>query len=100
LLSAGLPHVYREVDAPAGTTVLVEISGECGGQWFLSRGPTTWELVTGSTRDFAARVTIAQELACRLFTKGIDRHSAQTQIEIEGNRSLGEKVLHLTALVG
>lgn len=96
----GLPHVYRDVDAPTGTTVLVEISGECGGQWFLSRGPTTWELVTGSTRDFAARVTIAQELAWRLFTKGIDRHSAQTQIEIEGNRSLGEKVLHLTAIVG
>src|SRR6476660_8781147 len=35
----GLPHVYRDdVDVPVGTTVLLEISGECGGQWFLSKG--------------------------------------------------------------
>ena len=36
----GLPHVYRDVDAPAGTILLLEISGECGGQWFLSKGTT------------------------------------------------------------
>jgi len=45
-------------------------------------------------------VKIPQELAWRVFTKGINRDSAQTQIEIEGNRDLGEKVLRLTAIVG
>jgi len=46
------------------------------------------------------RVRIPQELAWRVFTKGIDRDSARAQIEIEGNRDLGEKVLQLTAIVG
>ena len=96
----GLPHVYRDVDAPVGTTFLSEISGECGGQWFLSRGSTRWNFANRSVGEFASRVKIPQELAWRVFTKGINRDSAQTQIEIEGNRDLGEKVLRLTAIVG
>ena len=96
----GLPYAFRDVDAPVGTTVLVEISGECGGQWFLSKDLTRWDLINGSTSDLAARVRIPEALAWRVFTKGIDRDSALAQIEIEGLRDLGEKVLHLTAIVG
>jgi uncharacterized protein (TIGR03083 family) len=96
----GLPHVYRDVDAPVGTTLLLEISGECGGQWFLSRGSTRWNFASRSVGEFASRVKIPQELARRVFTQGIARDSARTQIEIEGNRDLGEKVLRLTAIVG
>jgi uncharacterized protein (TIGR03083 family) len=96
----GLPHTYRDVDAPAGTLLLLEISGECGGRWFLSRGPTGWGLAKLSEGEFASRVRIPQELAWLVFTKGIDRDSARAEIEIEGNRDLGEKVLQLTAIVG
>jgi len=56
----GLPHVYRDVDAPVGTVLLLEISGECGGQWFLSRGSTRWNFVSRSAEEFASRVKIAQ----------------------------------------
>jgi len=96
----GLPHAYRDVAAPVGTILSLEISGECGGQWFLSRASTRWNFAGRSAEEFASRVTIPQELAWRVFTKGIDRDSARAQIEIEGNRDLGEKVLHLTAIVG
>jgi uncharacterized protein (TIGR03083 family) len=96
----GLPHLYRDVDAPAGTLLLLEISGECGGKWFLSRGSSGWGFVGGSAGVVASRVTIPQALAWRLFTKGIDRNSARAQIQIDGDRDLGEKVLGLTAIVG
>jgi uncharacterized protein (TIGR03083 family) len=96
----GLPHVYRDVDAAIGTALLLEISGECGGQWLLSKKSKQWDFVKASNGDFAARVTIPQELAWRLFTKGIDRDSARKQITVEGNRALGEKVLDLVAIVG
>jgi uncharacterized protein (TIGR03083 family) len=96
----GLPHVYRDADAPVGTAVLLEISGECGGQWFLCKKSMGWDFVRASPGDFAARVTIPQELAWRLFTKGIDRNSARKQIAVEGSRLLGEKVLDLVAIVG
>jgi uncharacterized protein (TIGR03083 family) len=96
----GMPHHFRDVEAPAGTALLLEITGECGGLWYLSSGSTGWSLAKPSSGDFATRVTIPQELAWRLFTKGIDRDSARGQIEIRGNRDLGERVLCMTAIVG
>jgi uncharacterized protein (TIGR03083 family) len=95
----GLPYLYRDVAAPVGTTVLLEISGECGGLWFLSKGSETWNFVTQSPAEPASHVTIPQEVAWRLFTKGIDRESARAQVRIGGNPDLGERALHLTSIV-
>jgi uncharacterized protein (TIGR03083 family) len=95
----GLPFLYRSVDAPARTALLLEISGDCGGQWILGREADEWTLWTDCAGEVAASVTIPQELAWRIFTKGIDRGSARSQIEIRGDRKLGEKVLELTAIV-
>src|SRR5258708_3744501 len=69
----GLPHVYRDADAPVGTALLLEIAGECGGQWFLSRGTTRWDFVNPPAKAVASRVTIPQDLAGRVFTKGTNR---------------------------
>jgi uncharacterized protein (TIGR03083 family) len=96
----GLPHAYRDVAAPAGTMLLLEISGDSGGQWFLSKQSAAWTLVKQPAGNVASQVKIPQELAWRVFTKGIDRDSAKAQIQIEGDRTLAEKVLHLTAIVG
>jgi uncharacterized protein (TIGR03083 family) len=99
-LVRGLPYLYRDVDATVGTSLLLEISGECGGRWLLCRGSTQWGFVKPVVGEFASRVTIPQELAWRVFTKGIDRDAARRQIEVEGNRDLAEKVFQLTAVVG
>ena len=99
-LVRGLPYLYRDVDATVGTSLLLEISGECGGRWLLSRGSTQWGFVKPVVGEFASRVTIPQELAWRVFTKGIDRDAARRQIEVEGNLDLAEKVFQLTAVVG
>ena len=96
----GLPRLYRDTEAPFGTVLLVEISGECGGKWFLSRNNGKWELVKEAGAELAARVTIPQEIAWRVFTKGIDRDSARAQIKFEGDPHLANRVLDLTAIVG
>jgi len=96
----GLPHAFLEVKASPGAVLLIEISGVCGGQWFLERGTGTWNLIPKSGGGFTARVTVPQELAWRLFTKGIDRSSARGQLEIDGDRDLDDKILDLTAIVG
>ena len=95
----GLPHVYRDTEAPSGTVLLVEIAGDCGGQWFMARESDRWELVKESAAEVAARVTIPEEIAWRIFTKGIDRDSARAQIKIEGDPHLASHVLELTAVV-
>ena len=96
----GLPHCYREVGAPVGTLVIVQIAGECGGDWFLLKTPENWHLVERSGAERVSKVTIPQELAWRIFTKGVDREFSRAQIQIEGDRDLEERVLQLTAIVG
>ena len=96
----GLPHLYRDVDSPVGTSVLLEVTGECGGRWFLSRELAGWALTNQALGPLASRATIPQELAWRVFTKGIDRRSALEQIAIDGDRKLGERILRLTAIIG
>ena len=95
----GMPHHYRNVNAAAGAVVLLEVLGESGGKWFLFRGLNGWGFANEPVEELAARVTVPQELAWRLFTKGIDRDSARAQIKIHGNMPLGEKLLNLTAIV-
>lgn len=95
----GLPYAYRAVDAPQGTIILLEISGDCGGYWALSKGATRWGFIKQLSGDFACKVIIPQDLAWRLFTKGIDRDLARALISVEGSQELAEGVLQLTAIV-
>ncbi len=96
----GLPHLYRNVAAPAGSSILVEISGDCGGQWLLTRGATRWTFQCEEPEAIGCPVTIPQEIAWRMFTKGIDRDAAREQTTIEGDSSLAESLFRLTAIVG
>jgi hypothetical protein len=38
-------------------------------------------------------------LAWRLFTKGVGREEARSQVQIEGNQRVGEKVLELVSIM-
>jgi uncharacterized protein (TIGR03083 family) len=96
----GLPYSYRNVSAPAGTSVLVEISGDCGGIWTLSRTGEGWRFVERIPEAVACRVVLPEEIAWMLFTKGIDRETVVQQSTIEGDRSLAEALFGLTAIVG
>jgi len=96
----GLPHAFRDVAAPSGTIVQVDISGDCGGRWTMIKNPLAWTLIRNLEVECKSRVTIPQALAWRLFTKGIDPDGIRPLIEIEGDPVLGENVLHLTAIVG
>jgi uncharacterized protein (TIGR03083 family) len=96
----GLPHLFRNVDAPAGTCILVEISGDCGGRWYLVKGPGAWSFSAHPVSAPASKVSIPQDLAWLLFTKGADRDHVRERIAIDGNQELGANVLGLTAIVG
>jgi len=95
----GLPHTFRSVDAPVGTRVLIEIEGDAGGQWVLVKTGPQWELTDPAPIELTSLVSIPQELAWRVFTRGVDPAAARKRIRIEGDRALGENVLHLTAVI-
>ena len=47
-----------------------------------------------------SEVTIPQEIAWRIFTKGIDKAEATAQVSIAGDRDLGSRMLSLVAIIG
>ena len=96
----GLPYAYREIEADHGASVLLEISGECGGEWVLSKGSDGWRFLKEMPEGIACRVTLPEAIAWRIFTKGIDRSAARAQIGVEGDRRLADGVLRLVAIVG
>jgi uncharacterized protein (TIGR03083 family) len=96
-----LPYTYRNRDAAAGTHVRVNVSGECGGSWFLYRGgQNEWRLVEEPEGPQTAEATVPQEIAWRLFTKGISRDAAASHITVSGDIELAAHVVQMIAIVG
>jgi uncharacterized protein (TIGR03083 family) len=93
-----LPFTYREVEAEEGSSVEIHIDGDAGGAWTLIRGAGGWKLFTGSSKDPAAKVSLDQDAAWRLFSKNLPQ-SARAKIRIEGKRSLGQPLLGSVAVM-
>lgn len=94
-----LPHTYRHLEARDGTSISVEITGAAGGVWTLARESQGWRLFVGRDPQAACLVQIDQDVAWRLFTKGIHRQDAQRQVRIVGDETLGSQVLNMVSLM-
>ena len=94
-----LPFSYREVEAPLGSSIRLQISGEAGGVWTLVRSGPGWSLFNGSTAAPDADVTLDQETAWKLFSKGLDQDSRERRIRIQGERRLGQPALTSLAVM-
>jgi uncharacterized protein (TIGR03083 family) len=94
-----LPFHYRSLSAPSGSTVRIHVSGECGGDWYLCRGDA-WSLSSEPPGAITSSVSIPEELAWRIFTKGIAREDAGTHVHVSGDAALGNHVLDMVAIVG
>src|SRR5215831_7805742 len=95
-----LPFTYRSVPARSGVFARFNVSGECGGSWFLCRDGEAWTLAVAPVGEKIAETTIPQEIAWRIFTKGIGREAAEAQVRVEGDAGIGLHVLSLVAIVG
>ncbi|NCT76629.1 MAG: maleylpyruvate isomerase family protein [Chitinophagaceae bacterium] len=98
-LMRGLPYAYRNTEAPAGTIVQVNITGEAGGSWHLIRNEGQWMLQEGVAGNAAAVVSISPATAWKLFTKGLTAHEAEQQTSISGDTALGKAALSMIAVM-
>jgi uncharacterized protein (TIGR03083 family) len=94
-----LPHTYRAIHGRTGQSIHFAIRGEAGGDWTLRREPQGWSLFTGRDDHPATRVSMDQETAWKLFSKGLSRETAQQSVGIEGDPNLGEPVLRALAVM-
>jgi hypothetical protein len=95
-----LPYSYREVPAKSGELAQFNISGECGGSWYLFRDGGVWKLTASPAGEKIAEVTIPQDIAWRIFTKGIAPEEARTQVQSAGDGGVGLHILKTISIVG
>ena len=96
----GLPHSYGNVSAKSGTLAQFNISGECGGSWYLFRDGAAWTLIDSAVGEKISETTIPQEIAWRIFTKGIALEEARTQVLVTGDEAVGLHILKMISIVG
>jgi uncharacterized protein (TIGR03083 family) len=93
-----LPYTYREVEAPDGTVVALQITEPVSRTWSLTRGQGAWILSEGS-EGAATSITMTADTAWRLFTKGLSAEAAAARVEIEGDPHYGQAVLSMLCIV-
>lgn len=94
-----LPHAYRAVNAPERTCVTLTIAGDSGGAWSVVREQGKWQLYVGKPPQPQAEVVLPEDIAWRLFTKGIAKETARDQAVLHGNKVLGEQMLQAVAII-
>jgi uncharacterized protein (TIGR03083 family) len=95
-----LPYSYRTVTAKSGALAQFNVSGECGGSWYLFRDGGAWTLIASPAGEKISEVTIPQEIAWRIFTKGISSEEAATQVQVAGDEAVGLHILKMISIVG
>jgi len=95
-----LPFTYRDRSGETGTHLRVNVSGDCGGSWYLYREEDRWVQLDAPAGRQVSETTIPQDIAWRIFTKGIDRDAAAAQVLVTGDRGPGSHVLGMVSIVG
>jgi len=95
-----LPFTYRNVEAEAGSLAQFTISGDCGGSWYLLRDGGAWALIASPFGKQISETIIPQEIAWRIFTKGISFDDARTQVQVAGDEAVGLHILKMISIVG
>ncbi|MEM9722016.1 MAG: maleylpyruvate isomerase N-terminal domain-containing protein [Bacteroidota bacterium] len=94
-----LPHHYRNIEAPTGTSLAFTVSGVEGGTWYLERLDSSWEIIPTPQGRPDCHVHIPGEIAWRLFTKGISHAEAAPLLTISGQKALGSPILNMLAVM-
>ena len=96
-----LPHAYRDVSAISGSLAQFNISGKCGGSWYLfHEAGGAWVLSAAACGEKISETTIPQEIAWRIFTKGIAFEDARAQVQVGGDETVGLQILKMVSIVG
>jgi uncharacterized protein (TIGR03083 family) len=94
-----LPRALHEVAAPDGTVLRVVITGDAGGAWDAVRQDGTWLLTSDAAASPNATVTLDQDTAWRLWTRGLSAAQALPRIQREGDAALSGAVLSMVSII-
>ncbi len=94
-----LPRSYDSVTAADGTVVRLIVTGEAADSWDLLREGGAWQLYAQVDTEPTSTVTLSDDTAWRLFTKGISSQQAAQSASISGDADLGAVLLRTVAIL-
>lgn len=94
-----LPRTFRTVAAETGTAIHISTHGEVSRNWTLIREDDTWRLYEGTPPSQAAGIAFPDDIAWRIFTRGISLEKAREHAQITGNLQLASKVLETISII-
>ncbi|MDQ3347507.1 MAG: maleylpyruvate isomerase N-terminal domain-containing protein [Acidobacteriota bacterium] len=95
----GLPHAYRDVAAAASATLVLDVSGEAGGQWTLVRNADRWTLHAGAPPLFTARVSLSDEALWKLLFNAVPERDAAGLMKVEGEHALAAPLVRARSVI-
>jgi uncharacterized protein (TIGR03083 family) len=95
----GLLRRLRVRNDPQGTVLKLTIVGASGGEWFAIQSDRGWTLKRNSLSPPNAEVQIEEELAWRLFTRGVTRDEAKERAIIAGDTALASVVFDTVSIL-
>lgn len=95
----GLRRALAESVVAGGTVVGLTITGEAGGEWVAVKHGGHWRIGPGPAAEPAASVTLDQDTAWRLFTRGLSPEQARARATLSGDPALGLRVLNTVSIL-
>jgi len=89
-LMCGLPQTYKDKDAVVGSSVLIKVSGEAGGDWHVNKTEEGWVLRHTTRVEPLAVLTTNPENAWRVFTNRMSTEESADGVTISGATELGK----------
>lgn len=93
-----LPYTLRDRRRPTGTTVELRITGPAGGSWRVRKDDDTWAF-TDADSSVDTVITIDEDTAWRGFTRGLDIDTIRARTRVEGDREIGDAVIHMVTII-
>ncbi len=94
-----LPVAYQSSPGAEGAIMTVTIGGEAGGRWSVVRQGVRWNLFQGGPLFPTAEAVLDQDLAWRLWTRGVSPEAVVEKIEFRGDPDLAKKVLEMVSII-
>jgi len=98
-LIRAIPYWYGNLHAPEGTGILIEITGESGGEWLLAKESNSWQLYRTENETGDAHIFMSDNTAWRFLTRTISAEEAQSCIRFSGKSNLCKNFLNVKAIM-
>jgi uncharacterized protein (TIGR03083 family) len=94
-----LPYTFRAVSVPVGTMIQFTVVGDAGQTWCMLRDKAGWALSRDTPVVPAASVTLDEQTAWKLFTKGIAKDKAKEHARVQGDEALAATLFDAVAII-